>query len=571
MRRVVVIGASIAGGMAASYLKVRSPDLDVVVLDRDRREAPIVGESLTELSTRTLHEIGLASHLERHQLPKYGLTFHFRESAGAAHGRRYATHEAPRLPPMPSNQINRFTFDRRLRRRARELGVRILEGTARNARFGPDGEHRIRYVDGDGGQAELEASWVLDASGRNRFLARKLGLRRESRLQRSVFWFRLQGFERSALDELPTVKPPQHCFDSYYATHHFFGRHNWVWAIPLHPGPDGEELMSVGIVYRPDLFAGEISSVQDFLDQVDQEHPALARLVRSGRVLDTNAYRNYLYECSRCYGGEGWFLVGDAGDAVDPLYSTGLALTALQIRQVAAVIERALSGRPVAGLCRDLEAAYKAVRDALQNEISSLYEVMDDPYQSHLRMHLSSAVYFFFLLPFWLTGYATSGPEARLTARLLEREQAPFESLRTLLAKASARLGPQPAEAIRNRYQATVNWDLSGPCERELPRYLARLCRLCAGVRFEALRASGWHRWWHHVPLAVADLAKAAVLAGPLRRVRLGRLASLAGPSREPSPSAHPSPRLQPARAIGARGARGASGAAGTAGTAGAE
>src|SRR5207253_165801 len=115
MKRLVVIGSSISGGLAACYLKTRFPEIEILSIQKPQAKFPIVGESLTEFSTLMLHEIGLGSYLEEHHFHKYGLTFYFKEKINDPTDYTYATHEATRIPPMPSNQINRFTLAARLR------------------------------------------------------------------------------------------------------------------------------------------------------------------------------------------------------------------------------------------------------------------------------------------------------------------------------------------------------------------------------------------------------------------------------------------------------------------------
>ena len=68
------------------------------------------------------------------------------------------------------------------------------------------------------------------------------------KFQRSSFWFRLEDFDKSTLKQMVEVKTPQHCFDSYYVTHHFFGRNNWIWAIPIRSDRDGGGDLKSGFV-----------------------------------------------------------------------------------------------------------------------------------------------------------------------------------------------------------------------------------------------------------------------------------------------------------------------------------
>jgi hypothetical protein len=244
----------------------------------------------------------------------------------------------------------------------------------------------------------------------------------------------------------------------------------------------------------------------------------LTELISSGRVVDTNVYRNYFYETAQSYSERGWFIVGDAGDTVDPLYSTGMAMTSIQVKQVAALIDADRRGTLTREYVRDLEAVYKTIRDALQLEISTLYEVMHDPFQAHLRMHCASAVYFYVLLPAWLAGYITDPAGAKVLLGILNDSAPRYESLKSLLPIASRRLGPLPATAIKNLYGTTVNWSLTGPDERMMPRDLARCARLFARLRFQVLRQSGWHRWPTHLSLCVSDLLRSVIFGVALRR-----------------------------------------------------
>lgn len=518
MNRLVVIGSSISGGLAVCYLKLRFPDCEVISIQKPNAKFPVVGESLTEFSTLLFHEIGLGPYLEEQHFHKYGLTFYFKEKLDDPTDYTYSTHEATRIPPMPSNQINRATLAVRLKERAKELGVEMIDGIVTDVSIREGGPHQIVYSANGGDPVSIETTWIVDASGRNRFLAKKLGLQKTSEFQRSSFWFRLEGFDKEILKQMEQVKTPHHCFDSYYVTHHFFGRHNWMWAIPMRPDPAADrDLISIGIVFRPDLYQKEISSVDAFLTEVGAEHPVVADLVKSGTIVDTNIFRNYFYETKQSYSRNGWFIIGDAGDTVDPLYSTGISMTSIQIKQVAAIIEADRNGTLTEEFVSDLESLYKAIRNNLQYEISRLFEVIGDPFQAHLRMHCASMFYFYVLLPSWLCGYITDRVGARVMKKVIEDGARRFESLRTLLPVASKRVGPLPAGEIRNLYGQTVNWTLTGPAEKSMPRDFARCSLFYAKIRLHVLRKAGWHQWPRHLSMCLADVFKAFLFGGVMR------------------------------------------------------
>lgn len=489
-RKIVIIGANVSGGLAAATLAQDHPDCQVTLIHSPEAKRPLVGESLTEFSTQMLHRLGMSAYLEQDQYHKYGLTFYFKESLENPSCRRYAVHEALSKPPLPSNQINRFTFDVALRKVGVEKGVHLIEGRATDAVINSQGRHQVT-VKTESGEQILEADWLIDASGRNRFLARRLNLHQDPPFQRSSFWFRLVDFDRSLLKNLVAIKPPQISFDSYFATHHFMGRGNWMWLIPMRT-PDYKDMISIGIVFRPDILTKNITTLDDFLAHVDTEHPVVSELVRSGGFHDIQLMRNYHYESRQVYSKDGWYIIGDAGDTVDPLYSTGMVMTSLQVTQVSAMINLEKKDQLTEGTIRDFESAYKTVRDVIQLEISRYYEVMHDPYQAHWRMHLTSTDYFYFLLPSLLAGYLSNRFGARFVKYALESSAKGRSALLSLLPAGSIRLGKLPSDRIKNHYDRSVNWNLKMGSEEAVSESVTTLWKRLASYRMEILQNAGW-------------------------------------------------------------------------------
>lgn len=512
MARVIIVGRSISGLMAAAHLKQRQPDLDVCMIGPADEQRPLVGESIIEHSSAFFHDLGLSMRMTEEQFHKYGLTFLFKESIDDPACRRYAVHEAQRVPAMPAYMLNRETFDRLLAERCAELGVRVVDGTVKKVVLADAGPHSVLLASG----RRLKARWVVDASGRSRLLARQLGLQQAAPSQRSAFWFRVKGFDRGFLDRLEAVKGKTWAFDSYHATQHFLGRGCWIWCIPIRSSGH-VPLMSVGLVWRPDLFEGDVRSPEEFLHRVDREHPVVADMVRSGTVVDHHHYRHYMYEATQVYSRQGWFLVGDAGDTVDPLYSTGMENTALQVEQVGEMIRRDRCGRLDAAFVADMERGYKAPRDALQHLIHRQYEFMHDPYGASWCMHLTTLFYFHALLPCWLAGYHLDRTGARLLATMTSAGLRDFEAMVQLLPQGRERLGALRAEDIPSLFDVTVNWELNAPGDHAIPGHMATMLVRFAQFRLELLRNAGYVDWPGHLKSCVSDLARAAVLGTALR------------------------------------------------------
>jgi len=403
---ILVMGGGATGQLAAAYLRMRFPKLKVSVVEGPHKNRPIVGESLVEVSVDFMFELGLGAYLVEKHYPKYGLTYYFKPNIDDPADRTYVVDEIPTAPQILSFQINRFTFDREVRDRNAQNGVELINGTVMGVDI-KDGEglHTVMVQDPAGGKQTLSARWLVDATGRNRVLQKQLQLQEKIKEQKNVYWFRLKNFQPEILSHIQAIKKPNRSYVPYYATHHFFGKGNWIWCIPMR-SPENEPLISIGITYRKDVYPhGEVRTLDQFLDCVGREHPVLVELVRSGTIVDTNSYSSYMWECRQRYSPDRWYIIGDAGDTVDPLYSVGLALSTLQIRQIAAIIERELNGCDTAEFTKHLDTVLAAFQRGVTRDTTRLYECMGDAYQCHLRVHLAVTKLFHLALPLVLNGY----------------------------------------------------------------------------------------------------------------------------------------------------------------------
>ena len=502
---VLIVGNGIVGNLAAAWFTRHMPALRVTVVGPAARTLPIVGESLVEFSTQFLQDVGLGRHLVEEQLPKYGLTFYYKLDPTAPADPRYVVDATPTNPPLPSFLINRFSFDDALRQLNRHNGVEHVDGKVERVELGSGARHRITAQCADGKKRTFMARWVMDATGRRRLLARQLQLGDRAPCQRSSFWFRLADFDASVLDRIDPVTNDARRPDAYYAAHHFFGQGNWIWLLPVRAAEAGQ-MMSVGLTWRPDLFSEPMTSVPEFLDRVTREHPILGDLVRSGRVVDTNLYRHYMYRARQRYSSRGWFLIGDAADTVDPLYSTGLALVAMAIQQVGAIIRRDLEGSLTEGFVARLDTAYAGLHGVGEEQVARLYDVMHARYQCRQRMHLHVVSFFHMALPLLFNGYHADAVGAAMMARLgqpargLSRQLTDFEPL---IARAAARRAARSAgSGARVQSPLALNhaW-FEQRRDDEIPRSLYRMFRHMAAMRLRLMWMAGVRSWLDPVQL----------------------------------------------------------------------
>jgi flavin-dependent dehydrogenase len=497
---ILVMGGGATGQLAAAYLHKRFPDLKVAVVEGPHKNRPIVGESLVEVTVDFLFELGMGPYLVEKHYPKYGLTYYFKPDIDDPADRTYVVDEIPTAPPILSFQINRFTFDSEVRRRNLENGVELIDATVAgveiNSSESGDGLHTVTVRDPAGQEQTLSARWLVDATGRNRFLAKHLQLQEIVKAQKNVFWFRLMNFDPEILSRINALKKPNRAYVPYFATHHFFGKGNWIWCIPMR-SPEDVPFISIGITYRTDVYPhGEVRTMEQFLECVGREHPVVTELTRSGTAVDTNFYGAYMWECRQRYSSDRWYIIGDAGDTVDPLYSVGLALSSLQIRQIAEIIQRELNGGDTKEFTKDLNTLISALERSVTRDTTRLYECMGDAYQCHLRVHLAVTKLFYLVLPVFINGYLWDPMGARLVnwfanIETLEGDSRNFQDLiRQVAANPKNR---EIRNFIKVQSGASMNYTFyENHREEDIPASLSHLAFRLARLRLALLGKLGW-------------------------------------------------------------------------------
>ena len=320
----VVVGGAIAGAASALLLRRSVPGARVLIVELLDRFPGKVGEATVEVSGFFLQRVlGLDTILTEEHLAKHGLRYWFSIRDDCRLGQM--TEVGPTRPPdLPSFQLDRARLDTSVLQLAVEEGCEL----ARPARVTAveQGWPRTRVTIDDGtGTRTVSTRWLIDASGRSAFLARRKGLlERTTEHPTAATWARWSGV--ADMDEDPWVGPGEGQLPPIealrrHATNHFCGYGWWCWVIPLSSGRT-----SVGIVYDKRLFALPGSgSLKDRYRSFVQSQPGLRELLAQAEMHDDDclSYSQIPYR-SRCYAGRGWALVGDAAAFMDPYYSPGL-------------------------------------------------------------------------------------------------------------------------------------------------------------------------------------------------------------------------------------------------------
>lgn len=359
---VIVIGGGPGGATAARELA--RAGRRVLLLEREPFPRFHVGESILPLGTRLLAEMGLPDPLEAlPSMPKYGAEFVFGHGSEAEMFRfEFAESLAP-VTPRTMN-VERAALDRWLLDAAREAGAEVREGAKVTAvrRLAP-GDVEIEV-----GEETVPARWLVDASGQATVLGRHLGTRRPLEDLGNVAYFsHFTGVRRNAgrAEGHPTI---------------VMCREGWFWLIAI-----DDRRTSVGLVMEPDAARESGVPPDRRLAWGIERCPFVAARMESAVGPETNRVAaDFSYRC-RPYAGPGWFLVGDAGVFVDPVFATGVSLALLGGRRAAEEILAVDRGG------RDPDTAAKRYAQTIERASAPLFRMVRAFYRHGCREMLLTA------------------------------------------------------------------------------------------------------------------------------------------------------------------------------------
>ena len=301
---VLVIGGGPAGSTVAALLAERGRE--VVILEKERHPRFHIGESLLPLNLPLFERLGVADEVARIGMPKFGaefvspwhkqpVTFDFGHALDKSFPNAY--------------QVRRSEFDEILFHNAVRKGAHALEACRVTAvEFTAEGAN-VTARHEDGTEQRWSTRFVVDASGRDTFLASRMGIKRRNKKHNSAaIYGHFSGAKRlpGRAEGNITV---------------FWFDHGWFWFIPLSDGAT-----SIGAVCWPYYLKTRETSTEQFLLDTIALCPALAERLRDATLISPpTATGNYSYVAERTMG-RNYVMLGDAYTFIDPVFSTGVLL-----------------------------------------------------------------------------------------------------------------------------------------------------------------------------------------------------------------------------------------------------
>jgi flavin-dependent dehydrogenase len=295
---VVVLGGGPAGTAAALSLKQLDPSLAVAIVERSGYESLRVGETLPPAAQSLLVHLGVwETFLQASFLPSYGT------AAAWGSDEQYENEFIYSLEGRGWH-LDRKVFDALLAESATRRGVALyMPAKIGDTRLQENQRWRLVVHADDGACYDLEARFIIDATGRRAVFARARGANRQV-VDQLVGAFMFFEVSTEQLDASALVEAWED---------------GWWYSALL---PDSR--LVVACMSDADLVKQQgLRYVDRWLAQVRQTQHTHARLADAHSQTTPIIYAAYSHHLTQA-AGEGWLAAGDAASTFDPLSAQGI-------------------------------------------------------------------------------------------------------------------------------------------------------------------------------------------------------------------------------------------------------
>lgn len=323
---VAVVGAGPAGAIVSALLHRKG--YKVVVVERQHFPRFSIGESLLPQCMEFIEQAGMLEAVNN-------AGFQFKNGAAFTHNGNYSFFDfTDKFSPGPGTtfQVQRAQFDQLLATEAQKQGVDLRFGHGLTAIEMDDEGGQLQVQPDNGDAYQLNARYVLDASGFGRVLPRLLDLELPSNFPvRAAIFTHIQD----------NITADWHDRNKILVTVHPQHPDVWFWLIPFAGGR-----CSLGVVGDHHYFEGKAdlkACLQEFVNGTSD----LSELLRNA-VFDTPVQTLSGYACNvKSLWGPNFALLGNAGEFLDPVFSSGVTIAMKSASLIAPLVDRHLKGEAV--------------------------------------------------------------------------------------------------------------------------------------------------------------------------------------------------------------------------------
>ncbi|KOO15178.1 FAD-dependent oxidoreductase [Vibrio xuii] len=327
--QVLVVGAGPSGSTVSALLHAQN--IKVTVIEKAQFPRFSIGESLLPACMEVVEQAGMLDAVN-------AAGFQYKDGAAFRRDGVYTQFNFTdkfTSGPGTTFQVQRGSFDKVLADSASDQGVEIrYQHELLEMEF--VGERSLLTVnDENGNPYQIEADYVLDASGFGRVLPRMLNLEEPSCLppRKAIFTHIVDNID---------VGDDQYDRNKILISVHPDNHDVWYWLIPFSNG-----ICSFGIVGEPEFFDNYSDDKIEAIKQLASEEAGLQQLLANAEYPNPAGELGGYSANVKHLATSHYALLGNAGEFLDPVFSSGVTIAMKSAQYAAECVVRQLNGEKV--------------------------------------------------------------------------------------------------------------------------------------------------------------------------------------------------------------------------------
>ncbi|MFM2587775.1 NAD(P)/FAD-dependent oxidoreductase [Vibrio sp. TBV020] len=327
--QVLVVGAGPSGSTVSALLHAQN--IKVTVIEKAQFPRFSIGESLLPACMEVVEQAGMLDAVN-------AAGFQYKDGAAFRREGVYTQFNfTDKFTPGPGTtfQVQRGNFDKVLADSAEDQGVEIRYQHELLAMEFVGERSLLTVNDAEGNPYQIEADYVLDASGFGRVLPRMLSLEEPSCLppRKAIFTHVVDNIDASDV---------QYDRDKILISVHPDNHDVWYWLIPFSNG-----ICSFGVVGEPEFFDSYPEDKIAAIKQLANEEPGLQQLLANAEYPNPAGELGGYSANVKHLATPHYALLGNAGEFLDPVFSSGVTIAMKSAQYAAECVVRQLNGEKV--------------------------------------------------------------------------------------------------------------------------------------------------------------------------------------------------------------------------------
>lgn len=317
----------VGGGLTASFLCLSifkiNPTFKILIIEKGDKFPNKTGESVVDLTAILIKSLNIGHLLKKHTV-KTGVRFLFNES-NSSNISDVSEFASPTFPGMiTAYHLNRSLFDQQLLDEVISKGATVLRpAEISNASYLEFNNEIDVLVSGE--LRNYQSKWVVDATGRARYLSKQLNWKDKSiSLNTGAI---MAHFTNIAPDKKWDT-PENNFWDTKsvglrkFSTTHLMRKNSWWWIIRLN-----ETTTSIGVVF--DKNKVQFDDYKSYFVTAISKDAQLSIITKEAEMSAIKNVAHVPYVSEKLYS-KGVALIGDSGAFIDPLISPGIEMSGQQ-------------------------------------------------------------------------------------------------------------------------------------------------------------------------------------------------------------------------------------------------